>query len=111
MAKTTQAMAKHHEAHCFSIVVLTHPTTGGVSASFAMLGDLTLAEPQALIGFAGKRVIEKTIQQTLPDHFQSAEFGLDQGFIDMIVHRHQMKETLSYCLSWVKGALHDTSSL
>jgi acetyl-CoA carboxylase carboxyl transferase subunit beta len=111
MAKTTQAMAKHHEQGLLSVVVLTHPTTGGVSASFAMLGDLTLAEPHALVGFAGKRVIEKTIQQTLPDHFQSAEFGLDQGFIDMIVHRKQLKETLSYVLSWVKGENHDPTSL
>ncbi|MBS3991679.1 MAG: acetyl-CoA carboxylase carboxyltransferase subunit beta [Erysipelothrix sp.] len=111
MAKTTQAMAKHHEQGLLSVVVLTHPTTGGVSASFAMLGDLTLAEPNALIGFAGKRVIEKTIQQTLPDHFQSAEFGLDQGFIDMIVHRRQLKETLSYVLSWVKGENHAPTSL
>ena len=111
MAKTTQAMAKHHEAGLLSIVVLTHPTTGGVSASFAMLGDFTLAEPHALVGFAGKRVIEKTIQQTLPDHFQSAEFGLDQGFIDMIVHRKDLKETLSYVLSWVKGENHAPTSL
>lgn len=111
MAKTTQAMAKHHEQGLLSVVVLTHPTTGGVSASFAMLGDITLAEPQALVGFAGKRVIEKTIQQTLPDHFQSAEFGLTQGFIDMIVHRKKLKEILSYVLSWTKGEHHAPTSL
>ena len=111
MAKTTQAMKHHHACGLMSVMVLTHPTTGGVSASFAMLGDLTLAEPHALIGFAGKRVIEKTIQQSLPDHFQSAEFGLEQGFIDMIVHRHQMKETLSYILNWSLGGHHEASSI
>lgn len=108
MAKTTQAMKKHHDLNLFSIMVLTHPTTGGVSASFAMLGDLTLSEPSALIGFAGKRVIEKTIQQSLPSHFQSAEFGLEQGFIDMIIHRHEMKSTLAYLLLWSKGGTHET---
>jgi acetyl-CoA carboxylase carboxyl transferase subunit beta len=108
MAKTTQAMRKHHDLKLFSIMILTHPTTGGVSASFAMLGDLTLAEPHALIGFAGKRVIEKTIQQSLPEHFQSAEFGLEQGFIDMIIHRNQLKNTLAYLLLWSKGGSNDT---
>ncbi len=107
MAKTTQAMRKHHDFNLLSLMVLTHPTTGGVSASFAMLGDLTLSEPQALIGFAGKRVIEKTIQQSLPPHFQSAEFGLEQGFIDMIIHRHEMKSTLAYLLLWSKGGPHE----
>jgi acetyl-CoA carboxylase carboxyl transferase subunit beta len=66
-----------------------------------------LSEPQALIGFAGKRVIEKTIQQSLPPHFQSAEFGLEQGFIDMIIHRHEMKSTLAYLLLWSKGGPHE----
>jgi acetyl-CoA carboxylase carboxyl transferase subunit beta len=75
--------------------VLTDPTTGGVLASYAMLGDVHIAEPKALIGFSGRRVIEQTIREKLPEDFQSAEFQFDHGMIDMIVHRHKMKETLA----------------
>lgn len=98
MAKTSAALKHHHEAGLLFISVLTDPTTGGVTASFAMLGDVILAEPGALIGFAGPRVIEQTIGQTLPDGFQRAEFLLEHGFIDQIVPRRQMKETLAQIL-------------
>ena len=94
MAKTSQALAKHSEASLLYITVLTDPTTGGVTASFAMLGDIILAEPGTLIGFAGARVIEQTINQKLPDGFQRAEFLLEHGYIDMIVERKNMKSTL-----------------
>lgn len=94
MAKTSAAIAKLDEAGHLYISVLTDPTTGGVTASFASLGDIILAEPGALIGFAGPRVIEQTIKQKLPDGFQSAEFLLEHGFIDKIVNRKEMKETL-----------------
>ena len=94
MAKTSSAIAKLDEAGLLYISVLTDPTTGGVTASFASLGDIILAEPGALIGFAGPRVIEQTIKQKLPDGFQSAEFLLEHGFIDKIVNRKEMKETL-----------------
>ena len=94
MAKTSAAIAKLDEAGLLYISVLTDPTTGGVTASFASIGDIILAEPGALIGFAGPRVIEQTIKQKLPDGFQSAEFLLEHGFIDKIVERKNMKETL-----------------
>lgn len=94
MAKTSSAIAKLDEAGLLYISVLTDPTTGGVTASFASLGDIILAEPGALIGFAGPRVIEQTIKQKLPDGFQSAEFLLEHGFIDKIVARKEMKQTL-----------------
>ncbi|CDD37084.1 acetyl-coenzyme A carboxylase carboxyl transferase subunits beta/alpha [Clostridium sp. CAG:356] len=94
MAKTSAALAKHNEAGLLYISVLTDPTTGGVTASFASLGDVILAEPNALIGFAGPRVIEQTIKQKLPEGFQRAEFLLQHGFIDKIVERKDMKETL-----------------
>ena len=77
------------------IVVLTHPTTGGVTASFAMLGDIHIAEPGALIGFAGPRVIEQTIREKLPEGFQRAEFLLEHGMIDMVVHRHELRDALA----------------
>ena len=80
------------------ISVLTDPTTGGVTASFAMLGDLNIGEPGALIGFAGPRVIEQSIRQKLPEGFQRSEFLLDHGFLDLIVERSEMKETLARCL-------------
>jgi acetyl-CoA carboxylase carboxyl transferase subunit beta len=95
MAKTSQAIKKHDEAGLLYISVLTDPTTGGVMASFAMLGDVILAEPGALIGFAGPRVIEQTIRQRLPEGFQRAEFLLEHGFIDKIVKRNKMKQVLS----------------
>ena len=98
MAKTSAAVARHDKAGGFYISVLTDPTTGGVTASFAMLGDIILAEPGALIGFAGKRVSEQTIGQKLPEGFQTAEFLLEHGFLDKIVPRPQLKQTLSRLL-------------
>ena len=97
MAKTSAAIAKLREKGLY-IAVLTDPTTGGVSASFAALADITLAEPNSLIGFAGKRVIERTIKETLPKEFQTAEFNLEKGYIDKIVDRKEMKSTLSLLL-------------
>ena len=94
LAKTSAAIAKLDKAGLLYISVLTDPTTGGVTASFASLGDIILAEPGALIGFAGPRVIEQTIKQKLPSGFQSSEFLLNHGFIDKIVERKNMKETL-----------------
>ena len=84
------------------ISVLTHPTTGGVSASFAMLGDIIIAEKGSMIGFAGKRVIEETIKEQLPEDFQTAEYLLDHGMIDMVVHRKELSQTLAKVLSFVK---------
>lgn len=95
MAKTSQALKKHDEAGLLYVSVLTDPTTGGVMASFAMLGDVILAEPGALIGFAGPRVIEQTIGQKLPEGFQRAEFLLEHGFIDKIVKRNMLKQSLA----------------
>ncbi len=98
MAKTASAAALLEETSTPLFVVLTHPTTGGVTASFAMLGDIILAEPGALIGFAGPRVIEGTIGQKLPQDFQTAEFQCKKGFIDSIVHRKDLRRTLSFLL-------------
>lgn len=98
MAKTANSLAKLDEAGLLYISVLTDPTTGGVTASFAMLGDIILAEPDALIGFAGPRVIEQTMNQTLPEGFQKSEFLLKHGFIDKIVERKDMKKTLGQIL-------------
>ncbi|HAG44090.1 MAG TPA: acetyl-CoA carboxylase carboxyl transferase subunit beta [Clostridium sp.] len=100
MAKTSAAVAKHNEDGNLYITVLTDPTTGGVTASFAMLGDIILSEPNALIGFAGRRVIEQTIKEKLPDDFQRAEFLLKKGFIDKVVRRNELKETLSKLLKY-----------
>ena len=94
MAKTAAALKRHSEAGLLYVSVLTDPTTGGVTASFAMLGDIILAEPQALIGFAGPRVIEQTIGEKLPKGFQRAEFLLEHGFLDRIVERHEMRQVL-----------------
>ncbi|GEA30055.1 acetyl-coenzyme A carboxylase carboxyl transferase subunit beta [Clostridium beijerinckii] len=91
MAKISAALAKHSEAGLLYISILTDPTTGGVTASFAMEGDIILSEPNALIGFAGRRVIENTIKETLPDNFQKAEFLLEKGFVDAIVERKNMR--------------------
>ncbi|GFZ31887.1 acetyl-coenzyme A carboxylase carboxyl transferase subunit beta [Clostridium zeae] len=99
MAKTSAALKRHDEAGLLYISVITDPTTGGVTASYASLGDIILAEPKALIGFAGRRVIEQTIKQKLPDEFQTSEFLLEHGFVDKIVKREEMKETLSVLLS------------
>ena len=95
MAKTSAALTKLSQAGLPYISVLTDPTMGGVSASFAMLGDVIVAEPQALIGFAGPRVIEQTVRETLPDGFQRAEFLVDHGAVDLIIDRRQMREKLS----------------
>lgn len=95
MAKVTEALSKLDEAGLLYISVLTDPTYGGVTASFAMLGDIILAEPGAMIGFAGQRVIEQTIGESLPEGFQTAEFLLEHGFIDKIVERSMLKDTLS----------------
>lgn len=98
MAKTSGAVQLHSEAGGLYITVLTDPTTGGVTASFASLGDIIIAEPKVLIGFAGRRVIESTMRQRLPEDFQLAEFMQDKGFVDMIVERKKMRSTLSHLL-------------
>lgn len=100
MAKTCAGLARLHAAGIPYISVLTHPTTGGVSASFAMVGDINIAEPGVLIGFAGRRVIEETIKQKLPDDFQTAEYLLEHGFIDHIVKRTEMKNFLNRVLKY-----------
>jgi acetyl-CoA carboxylase carboxyl transferase subunit beta len=100
LAKTVEALARLSEAGQFYITVMTDPTTGGVSASFAALGDIILAEPEAMIGFTGPRVIEQTIRQKLPEGFQRAEFFKQHGFIDKIVPRPQLKETIARLLEF-----------
>jgi acetyl-CoA carboxylase carboxyl transferase subunit beta len=100
MAKTTAAVARLMEDGNVFITVLTDPTTGGVSASFAFQSDVIVSEPKAMIGFAGRRVIEQTIRQKLPEQFQTAEFLLEKGHIDMVVDRHQMKATLTRLLDY-----------
>ncbi|HSO07965.1 MAG TPA: acetyl-CoA carboxylase, carboxyltransferase subunit beta [Pelomicrobium sp.] len=99
MAKTSAVLARLAEEGIPYISVLTHPTTGGVSASFAMIGDVVIAEPGALIGFAGPRVIEQTVRETLPEGFQRAEFLLEHGAVDLIVDRRQMRDTLAALLT------------
>jgi len=94
MARTTVAVDRVREKGLPYITVLTDPTTGGVTASFAMLGDVHIAEPNALIGFAGQRVIEQTIREKLPEGFQRAEYLLEHGMLDMVVHRRDLKDTL-----------------
>lgn len=98
MAKTSGAVGRHSKKGLLYVTVLTDPTTGGVTASFASLGDIIIAEPKVLVGFAGRRVIEGTIKQRLPDDFQSAEFQMDHGFVDMIVERRDMRKTLAQLL-------------
>lgn len=95
LPRTTVALQEHREAGLPYIVVLTNPTTGGVTASYAMLGDIHIAEPGALIGFAGQRVIEQTIREKLPEGFQRSEYLLEHGMVDMVVHRHEMRATLA----------------
>jgi acetyl-CoA carboxylase carboxyl transferase subunit beta len=104
MAKTSAALSKLSNQKIPYISILTDPTMGGVSASFSMLGDIILAEPGALIGFAGPRVIEQTIKQNLPDGFQRAEFLLDHGLIDNVVHRKKLKSTLANLLKMLKNS-------
>lgn len=94
MGKTSAALSKLNEKGLLFVSVMTNPTTGGVSASFASLGDINLAEPEALIGFAGRRVIEQTVREKLPDDFQSSEFLLKHGQLDKIVHRKEMRDTI-----------------
>lgn len=98
MAKTSVALNRHAEQGLLFVSIMTYPTTGGVSASFASIGDINLAEPKALIGFAGRRVIEQTVREKLPSDFQTAEFLLEHGQLDAVVHRAEMKETLSKIL-------------
>ena len=94
MAKTSAAIKRHSDLGLLYITLLTNPTTGGVSASFAMLGDIIIAEPDAIVGFAGKRVIERTINETLPPEFQKSEFVQEKGFIDIILQRSELKENI-----------------
>jgi acetyl-CoA carboxylase carboxyl transferase subunit beta len=101
LPRTIVAVAELREAGLPYIVVLTDPTTGGVTASYAMLGDVQIAEPGALIGFAGQRVIEQTIREKLPEGFQRAEYLLEHGIIDMVVPRHQLRETLSRLIAYL----------
>jgi len=101
MPRTTVALAQLREAGLPYIVVLTDPTTGGVTASYAMLGDIQIAEPGALIGFAGQRVIEQTIREKLPEGFQRAEYLLEHGMIDMVVHRHALKDRIGRLISYL----------
>jgi acetyl-CoA carboxylase carboxyl transferase subunit beta len=104
MAKISAALARLRASRLPYLSVLTDPTTGGVTASFAMLGDLNVAEPGALIGFAGPRVIQQTIRQELPEGFQRSEFLLEHGFLDMVVPRHELKATLGRCLRHLHAA-------
>ena len=104
MAKICAALARLDRARVPFISVLTDPTTGGVTASFAMLGDLNIAEPKALIGFAGPRVIEQTIRQKLPEGFQRSEFLLEKGMLDLVVDRREMKATIAGALRFMGAA-------
>lgn len=104
LAKVSTGLARLDDAKIPYISIMTDPTTGGVTASFAMLGDLNIAEPEALIGFAGPRVIEQTIRQKLPEGFQRSEFLLEHGFLDAIVDRKEMKQYLNQALSWMKSS-------
>lgn len=107
MAKTSAAVKRHSDAGLLYIAVLTDPTTGGVTASFAMEADIILAEPGAMIGFAGARVIEQTTKKTLPKGFQRAEFVLEHGFVDGITHRHSQKKLLTVLLKMHSGGKND----
>jgi acetyl-CoA carboxylase carboxyl transferase subunit beta len=102
MAKVSAALARLDRARLPYVSVLTDPTTGGVTASFAMLGDVNIAEPKALIGFAGPRVIEQTIRQKLPDGFQRSEFLLDRGMLDLVVDRRELKATIAKALRFME---------
>ncbi len=102
MAKTSAALARHHSADQLFISVLTNPTMAGIMASYASLGDLVVAEPRALIGFTGPRVIEQTIRQKLPDGFQTSEFLLEHGWLDQVIHRRDLKSRLAYFAAMLK---------
>lgn len=95
MAKISAAVKRHSNAGLFYLTILTDPTTGGVTASFAMEGDIILAEPQSLVGFAGRRVIENTVRESLPEDFQKAEFLLEHGFVDAIVKRRDLPDMIA----------------
>ena len=110
MAKTSAKLALLAEAKIPYISILTHPTTGGTTASYAMLGDVHIAEPRALIGFAGPRVIKQTIGQDLPDGFQRSEFLLEHGFVDVIIHRHELKNRLASMLRFFQHQNNDMSN-
>jgi acetyl-CoA carboxylase carboxyl transferase subunit beta len=110
MAKICGALARLDRARLPYISVLTDPTTGGVTASFAMLGDLNIAEPKALIGFAGPRVIEQTIRQKLPEGFQRSEFLLEKGMLDLIVDRRELKSTIAKALRFMGAASATTAA-
>jgi len=110
MAKVSGALARLARARLAYIAVLTDPTTGGVTASFAMLGDLNIAEPKALIGFAGPRVIEQTIQQKLPEGFQRAEFLLEKGMVDLVIDRREMKSAIAKALRFMGAAPDEPAS-
>ena len=101
MPKTTVAIAELREAGLPYIVILSDPTTGGVTASYAMLGDVHIAEPGALIGFAGQRVIAQTIRETLPEGFQRSEYLLEHGMVDMVVHRRDLRDRLALLLDYL----------
>ncbi len=103
MAKTSAALARLHDAHLLYVTILVNPTAGGVTASFASLGDVIIAEPGALVGFAGPRVIEQTIRQTLPEGFQRSEFLVDHGMVDMVVPRKELRSTLAKLLHFFAG--------
>jgi acetyl-CoA carboxylase carboxyl transferase subunit beta len=105
MAKISAALARLDRARLPYLSILTDPTTGGVTASFAMLGDLNIAEPKALIGFAGPRVIEQTIRQKLPEGFQRSEFLLEHGFVDLVVDRRELKAAISRALGFMMPAI------
>lgn len=110
MAKTSAALERHAEQKLPYIALLTHPTTAGVTASFASLGDIIIAEPKALVGFAGPRVIKQTTQAELPEGFQSAEFLKEKGFIDRIIHRHKLRKELSLFLEYFSQNLQQNPS-
>ncbi|MFM7318023.1 MAG: acetyl-CoA carboxylase carboxyltransferase subunit beta, partial [bacterium] len=103
MAKVSAALARHSAAGGFFLSILTHPTMGGVAASFASLGDIIIAEPKALIGFAGPKVIQQTVRVKLPEGFQTSEFLLEHGFIDRIVHRRDLRALIAQILNYVSG--------
>lgn len=106
MAKTSGALARHAVEKLPYVSILTHPTTGGVTASFATLGDVIIAEPKCMIGFAGPRVVKETTHQNLPPGFQTAEFMMEHGLVDIIVHRTEMKERLTRLVSYMTPAGH-----
>ncbi|MGB3493942.1 MAG: acetyl-CoA carboxylase, carboxyltransferase subunit beta [Elainellaceae cyanobacterium] len=106
MAKISGALERHREARLLYVPVLTYPTTGGVTASFAMLGDIIIAEPKATIGFAGRRVVEQTLREKLPDDFQTSEYLLNHGFVDIIVSRTQLKQTLAQLICLHQPHVH-----